>query len=113
MDSSWLLLFIAFVIIVSRRNNKIAARKKVIKQRQIQKGEKTKMVELAKRFIGKECLVYTFDSINVPQGIIKEVSDGAILIEKDNNVQIVNLDFVTRIQEYPRDKKGKKKAVVW
>lgn len=71
------------------------------------------MVELAKWFIGKECLVYTFDSINVPQGIIKEVSDGAILIEKDNNVQIVNLDFVTRIQEYPRDKKGKKKAVVW
>lgn len=71
------------------------------------------MVEIAKRFIGKECLVYTFDSINVPQGIIKEVSDGAVLIERDNNVQIVNLDFVTRIQEYPRKKNGKKKAVVW
>ncbi len=113
MDSSWLLVIMAFVIIVSRRNNKIAARKKVIKLRQIQKGDKTKMVELAKKFIGKECLVYTLDSSSVPQGIIKEVTDGAILIERDNNVQIVNLDFVTRIQEYPRKKNGKKKAVVW
>ena len=70
------------------------------------------MVELAKRFIGKECLVYSYNSISALGGIIKEVSDGAILIEENNNMQIVNLDFVVRIQEYPRNKKGKKKSVV-
>lgn len=71
------------------------------------------MIELAKRYIGKECLIYTFDSINIPQGIIKEVSNGAILIERNNTTKVINLDFVTRIQEYPRKKNGKKKSVVF
>ena len=27
--------------------------------------------------------------------------------------EIVNLDFVTRIRQYPRKKNGKKKDIVW
>ena len=70
------------------------------------------MVELAKRFIGKECLVYSFDGSHQFDGVIKEVSDGAILIEKNGTLEAVNLDFVIRIREYPKNKKGKKKSVV-
>ena len=71
------------------------------------------MMELAKRFIGKECLIYAFDSNHQFEGIIKEVTDGAILIEKDGKLEAVNLDFVIRIREYPRNKNGKKKSVVF
>ena len=70
------------------------------------------MIELAKRFIGKECIVYAFDSSHQFEGIIKEVTDGAILIEKEEKLEAVNLDFVIRIREYPRNKKGKKKSLV-
>ena len=70
------------------------------------------MIELAKRFIGKECLIYAFDSNHQFEGVIKEVTDGAILIEKDEKLEAINLDFVIRIREYPRNKKGKKKSVV-
>lgn len=70
------------------------------------------MVELAKRFIEKECIIYSFDSNRQFVGIIKEVSDGAILVEKDGSIEAINLDFVIRIREYPKDKKGKKKSVV-
>ncbi len=70
------------------------------------------MVDLAKKFIGKECLVYAFDSSHQFQGIIKEVSNGAILIEKGGAVEAINLDFVIRIKECPKNKKGKKKALV-
>lgn len=70
------------------------------------------MVELAKRFIGKECLIYAFDSNRQFEGIIKEVSHGAVLIENKGNTEAINLDFVIRIREYPRNKNGKKKAVV-
>ena len=70
------------------------------------------MIELAKRFIGKECLIYSFDSNHQFTGMIKEVSDGAILIENNGSVEAVNLDFVIRIREYPKNKKGKKKSVV-
>lgn len=70
------------------------------------------MKELAKRFIGKECIISSFDGNHQYEGVIKEVADGALLIEKDGNSEALNLDFVIRIREYPRNKKGKKKSVV-
>lgn len=72
------------------------------------------MKELAKQFIGKDCIVYTVTSneANI-QGIIKEIDDGGMLIEKNSGEkEIINLDFVTRIREYPRKKNGKKKSIV-
>ena len=68
------------------------------------------MLELAKEFVGKECLIYTFQS--QLSGVIKEVTDGAILLEHGKEMEIVNLDYVMRIREYPRNKSGKKKSVV-
>ena len=41
------------------------------------------MKELAKRFIDKECVISSFDGNHQYEGIIKEVTDGAILVEKD------------------------------
>ena len=57
------------------------------------------MMELAKRFLGKECRVYCFDS--QVRGTIVEVDDGAILLQSKRGDQVLNLSFVTRIQEYP------------
>ena len=68
------------------------------------------MVELAKRFLGKECLIDTIEHQVV--GIVKEVLDGAMLLETESGEQVLNLDFVERIREFPRNKKGKKKKVV-
>ena len=70
------------------------------------------MKELAKRFIDKECLITAFDSNHQFEGVIKEVSDSAILVEEKEAVEAINLDFVIRIREYPKNKKGKKKSVV-
>lgn len=70
------------------------------------------MKELANRFIDKECLIYSFDGSHQYEGIIKEVTDSAILVEKNGTVEAINLDFVIRIREYPRDKNGKKKSAV-
>lgn len=70
------------------------------------------MKELAKKFIDKECIIASFDGNHQYDGVIKEVTEGAILIEKDGKIEAINLDFVIRIREYPRNKKGKKKSVV-
>ena len=69
------------------------------------------MKELAERFIDKECLIYSFDGHQL-EGVIKEVSDGAILVDKNGGLEAINLDFIIRIREYPRNQKGKKKSVV-
>ena len=70
------------------------------------------MKELATRFVDKECVIYSFDSSHQYEGIIREVTDGAILVEKDGKLEAINLEFVIRIREYPKNKNGKKKSVV-
>ncbi len=70
------------------------------------------MKELAKKFIDKECLISSFDGNHQYEGVIKEVSDGAILLEKDGKIEALNLDFILRIREFPRKKNGKKKSIV-
>lgn len=70
------------------------------------------MKELATRFINKECVIYSYDSGHQYVGVIKEVVDGAILLEKDGKLEALNLDFVIRIREYPTNKHGKKKSVI-
>ena len=66
--------------------------------------------ELAERFIDKECIMNSFDGSHQYDGIIREVTDGAILVEKNGKLEAINIDFVIRIREFPRNKKGKKKS---
>ena len=103
-----IVLFIILFVMLYRQNAVVA--KKVIKRRKME--DKTEMLELAKRFIGKECVIYAFDSNHQFDGVIQEVSDGAILVEKNGSLEAINLEFVIRIREFPRNKKGKKKSVV-
>ena len=100
----WIIIFIMF------RNQKTTIARQIIKKRK-QEGN-TEMKELAKRFIDKECIISAFDGNHQFSGVIKEVVDGAVLLDNGGKLEAVNLDFVIRIREYPRDKKGKKKKVI-
>jgi len=100
----WIIIFIMI-----RNKHKAVVVRKIIEKRK--RGDDTKMKELAERFIEKECLIYSFDAHQY-EGIIKEVTDGAVLIEKNGKLEAINLDFVIRIREYPKNKNGKKKSVV-
>jgi len=103
-----IVLWIAIYIWYRTRKSVVA--KKIIENKNREgRGE---MVELAKKFMDKECVIYAFDSNHQFTGIIKEVSDGAILLEKDGAIEAINLDFVIRIREYPKNKNGKKKSVI-
>lgn len=55
------------------------------------------MFELAKRFIGKECTIYSMD--NQFKGIVEEVTENAILVGKNGSMELINLNFVVRIKE--------------
>ena len=101
----WVIVFILF-----RNRWKAVAIRKIIEKRKL--GGNAEMKELAQRFIDKECLIYSFDVSHQYVGVIKEVTDGAILVEKDGKIEVLNLDFVLRIREYPHNKNGKKKSVI-
>ena len=100
----WIIIFILY------RNRKAIVARKIIQKRTTK--ENIEMVELAKKFIGKECLISAFDGNHQFDGVITEVTDGAILIEKNGMTEAINLDFVIRIREYPKKKNGKKKSVI-
>lgn len=99
----WIIIFITF-----RNRRKAVIASKIIEKRDMGVNE---MKALAERFIEKECIIYSFDSRQF-EGVIKEVADGAILVEKDGKLEAINLNFIIRIREYPRNKKGNKKSLV-
>lgn len=115
MNGSYIaVLVLIFVVIIPwiNRQKRLAVIKH-IKNKKYNK-ENNAMKELAKQFIGKECMIYTIASndSNI-QGVIREIGDGGMLIEKTTGEkEIINLDFITRIREYPRKKNGKKKGIV-
>lgn len=98
----------------SRKKRRTAAAVWQIQNRRKQNRERVAMKELAKQLIGEECIIYTIASNDGSlQGVIKEIDDGGMVIERNSGErEIVNLDFVTRIREYPRKKNGKKKGIV-
>lgn len=100
-----------FVFLPQRRKRNAAVLHHI---RRKGKKEREAMETLAKQFIGKECIIYTITSNDGSvQGTIREVSGGGLVLEDaQGQIQAVNLEYVTRIREYPRNKKGKKKSVV-
>ena len=111
------LVIIAVLIIffcIRRRRRTAAVAWQILNQRK-QNKENVVMKELAKQFIGEECIIYTIASNDGSiQGVIKEIEDGGMVIERSyGGREIVNLDFVTRIRQYPRKKNGNKKDIVW
>lgn len=107
-----IILFLVILPLLARRKRAAAVRQFL--NRKKQNKESNEMKELAKRLIGEDCIIYTITSENGSiQGVLKEVEDGGLVIEKTTGeTEIVNLDFVTRIREYPRKKNGKKKSIV-
>ena len=99
----WIIVFI-----LMRRENELI--RKIISRKKQNPGEKLEMIELCKKFIGKECIIYTYNSQIA--ATLKEVTEGALLIDVKGEDQAVNIDFVVRVREYPRKKNGKKKGVV-
>lgn len=100
-------MFLFLVFLPLRRQKAVIMKQRMDRKK---KEDKKEMRELAKRFIGKECVLYALDKQFI--GTIKEVSDSALLIENEGGAEAINLDFLLRIREYPRNKKGKKKSVI-
>ena len=68
------------------------------------------MFELIERYIGKECLVYTMNT--QLRGTIVGVKEGWLEVNTGTDTDIVNIDYIIRIREYPKKKNGKNKSVI-
>ena len=87
----WILLLV--ILPAQRRRKRIILANKILNKEL----ENKEMLELAKRFIEKECVIYTFDG-NQYSGTIKEVTEGAMLIEKRGVTEAINLSLPSSIR---------------
>lgn len=115
MANYWWLVVILIIFWLIRKRRRTAAAVWQIQNRRKQNKEILVMKELARQFIGEDCIIYTITSNDGSlQGVIKEIDDGGMVIERNTGErEIINLDFVTRIRQYPKKKNGKKKSVVF
>lgn len=77
------------------------------------KEERMKMYELISRFIDKEVIITVMNSETVGvTGFVREVKDNWVVLETtDKGLDALNIDYITRIREYPRKANGKKKQI--
>lgn len=109
MNSSFLpLLILALFAALTVQGRRTVTAKHIIKHK-----ENIAMKELAKRFIGKECIIYTLYGLSSSvSGTIREIGESGVIIESKDGTELINLEYITRIREWPRNAKGKKKAFI-
>lgn len=109
----FILLFCIILPAFRRRRTMAALMITKRKRKKLTMEERIKMYEIIKRFIGKECIIsmMTGETSQV-QGTIKEVQENWVVIDSGYGDDVVNIDYITRVREYPRNKNGKKKAIV-
>ena len=109
--SIWIfLVLMLFLIFWTQKQelNTILCLRIMRRKRGNEKGSLTAMFE---QYVGKEGQIYTMNS-QQRSGTILSIENGWITLQSASGTEVVNLDFVLRIREFPRNKRGKKKAVV-
>ncbi|MDO4573530.1 MAG: hypothetical protein Q4C13_09180 [Clostridia bacterium] len=109
----YLLCFLPLLLILLERRQKTRtffARKIQSRRKAGRNTRSNAMNEIVKRYIGKDCLIYTMNS--QLSGVVKEVVDGWLVVDNGTDEDAVNLDFIIRIRNYPRNKNGKRKSIV-
>lgn len=109
----FILLFCIILPAARRRRTMAALRITKRKRKKLTLEERIKMYEIIKRFIGKECIIslMTGETSQV-KGTIKDVQENWVVIDTGYGDDVINIDYITRVREYPRNKNGKKKAFV-
>lgn len=102
----FLILFLVFLPARAARRLRIH---RIVKRRR-RKGSKL-MYDLIQTMLGQEVIVYVTDgSTTAVTGSLRKVEDGWIQIERSNHqIEIVSVDYISRIQEHPRSVKEKNK----
>ena len=103
----YLLLIVIFAVYVQHRRRM----QQMIHKHMMRKNRKEEniMNELIKTYIGKRVIIYT--GFSTVDGTLTKIEDGWAEIEKKNGNELINLEYISRIQEYPQKKKSKKEAV--
>lgn len=101
----WIAVIFVFVIVFrekKKRNKQIEILRKIRNRR-----NKIMNSDMLKVFVGKDCVVYTVDKY--VSGVIEQINDNWLNIKTQDGLEMLNIEYIVRVKEYPLDKNGKKK----
>ena len=112
MQNTWyiwlvVLAWIFLLYLLRKRRRKSAAIRHVKYRKNSEQRRKdiAIMKELLSRFMEKDVYIKLLDGH--ADGVVKEVSDNGVVLENKDGLQIVNLEYVLKVREYPY-KNGKR-----
>jgi hypothetical protein len=116
MDTNvWIILILAIALIsIGGGRRKAQVIKRLAKIRQNHKEGLSIMCDVFNRFIGKECIITTMDTANVI-GVVEAIEGDWLAIRAKGGAEdldMLRIEFISRIREYPKGKNGKKKWIV-
>ncbi|MBO5105232.1 MAG: hypothetical protein J6B74_09280 [Ruminococcus sp.] len=70
-----------------------------------------KIEEALQRFADdkEECVIYIEGGMIIAR--VLEIGDGFIVIDEKDSESVVSIDHIIRVRTYPKNEKGKKKAI--
>ncbi len=111
MQNFGIVMLWVIIIIILLQRKKVQSLLRILRIKKRKRGN-VDMSHMIEKFIGKDCLI-NLGSGSTADGVVKSVADGWVELEgKDGNLQAVNLDYISRIREYPTNKNGKRKVVI-
>lgn len=57
-----------------------------------------------------DCVIHTLKTTYI--GVLKEITQGGVIIEEDGRSKAINLDYIMEVEETPKNKKGKRKNII-
>ncbi|MBQ5316521.1 MAG: hypothetical protein J6I96_03100 [Oscillospiraceae bacterium] len=113
MQGAYFIFLLLFILILASRKKKRRMTAAAFIKNRRKKGKKI-MGEILNAFIGKEVVIYTInDQSSMVSGVVESVTDNWVTVRAFDSEerQVVNLEYVMRVREYPRDKNGKRKVI--
>lgn len=109
---NWVIWYLLFIVLFAAYAQRKRRMQQLLHKRMMQKKsgkEVWKMNELMKKYIGTEVIIST--GFSSTSGTLTKIEDGWAEIETSTGNEIINIEYISRIKEYPRGKKGKKSSV--
>lgn len=106
----FVLIFVFLIYLPGKKRRRAIAKKqlKYKKEPELRRERIVIMKELVSRFIEKDVYIKLLDGH--ADGVVKEVTDNGVVIENKDGLQIVNLEYILKVREYPC-KKGKRALI--
>lgn len=107
----WFLIIFVCIILPQMKERTGAVAHHHIKKKH--RKELNVMNKIVMSYVGKECIIYAVGSSGIITGVIESIEDGWVSVKSfdGQTTEAVNAEYITRIQEYPKNKNGKRKAI--